>query len=33
MKLAVHNIKGKDTKKEISLNTEIFGIEPNNHAK
>ena len=32
MKLAVHNIKGKDTKKEISLNTDIFGIEPNNHA-
>ena len=32
MKLAVHNIKGKDTKKEISLNNDIFGIEPNNHA-
>ncbi|MEC9302929.1 MAG: 50S ribosomal protein L4 [Bacteroidota bacterium] len=32
MKLAVHNIKGKDTKKEISLNKDIFGIEPNNHA-
>lgn len=32
MKLAVHNIKGKDTKKEINLNNDIFGIEPNNHA-
>ena len=32
MKLAVHNIKGKNTKKEISLNNDIFGIEPNNHA-
>ena len=32
MKLAVHNIKGKDTKKEISLNNDIFGVEPNNHA-
>ncbi len=32
MKLAVHNIKGKDTKKEISLNNNIFGIKPNNHA-
>jgi len=32
MKLAVHNIKGKDTKKEISLSNDIFGIEPNNHA-
>ena len=32
MKLAVHNINGKDTKKEISLNNDIFGVEPNNHA-
>ena len=32
MKLAVHNIKGKDTKKDIRLNNNIFGIKPNNHA-
>ena len=31
MKLAVHNIKGKDTKKRLVL-IMIFGIEPNNHA-
>ena len=32
MKLAVHNIKGKETKKQINLSKDIFGVEPNNHA-
>tara|TARA_A100001037_G_C15066005_1_gene597074 strand:- start:257 stop:889 length:633 start_codon:yes stop_codon:yes gene_type:complete len=32
MKIAVTNIKGKETKKNISLSSDIFGIEPNQHA-
>ena len=32
MKIAVHNIKGKETTKKIDLSKEIFGIEPNDHA-
>lgn len=32
MKLAVYNIEGKETKKQISLSKDIFGFEPNNHA-
>ena len=33
MKIAVHNIKGKETKKQLDLRKDIFGIEPNKHAK
>jgi len=32
MKLAVHNITGKETSKKVDLSKEIFGIEPNDHA-
>ncbi len=32
MKLAVHNIKGKETSKKVDLSKEIFGVEPNDHA-
>ena len=32
MKLNVLNIKGEDTGKTVTLNDEIFGIEPNDHA-
>ena len=32
MKIAVHNIKGKETKKKVDLSKEVFGIEPNDHA-
>jgi large subunit ribosomal protein L4 len=32
MKVAVHNIKGKETSKKVTLKKEIFGIEPNDHA-
>ena len=32
MKIAVYNIKGKETTKKIDLSKEIFGIEPNDHA-
>ena len=32
MKIAVTNIKGKETKKNISLSSDIFGIEHNQHA-
>jgi len=32
MKVAVHNIKGKETSKKVDLKKEIFGIEPNDHA-
>ena len=32
MKLAIHNIKGKETSKKIDLDKNIFGIEPNDHA-
>ena len=32
MKIAVHNIKGKETTKKIDLSKDIFGVEPNDHA-
>ena len=32
MKVAVHNIKGKETPKKVDLKKNIFGIEPNDHA-
>ncbi|PZD77545.1 50S ribosomal protein L4 [Mesonia sp. K7] len=32
MKVAVLDIKGKKTSKEVTLSDDIFGIEPNNHA-
>ena len=32
MKLLIYNIKGKETKKSISLNKDIFGVHPNDHA-
>jgi len=32
MELVVKNISGKDTKKKVSLNKEVFAIEPNDHA-
>ena len=32
MKVAVHNIKGKETAKKVDLKKNIFGIEPNDHA-
>ena len=32
MKVAVHNIKGKETSKKVDLKKEIFGIVPNDHA-
>ena len=32
MKLAVHNITGKETSKKVDLSKNIFGVEPNDHA-
>lgn len=32
MELSVLNIAGKETGKKVTLNDEIFGVEPNNHA-
>ena len=32
MKLAVHSITGKETSKKVDLSTDVFGIEPNDHA-
>ena len=32
MKVAVHNIEGKETIKKVDLKKDIFGIEPNDHA-
>ena len=32
MKLAVHNITGKETSKKVDLSNDVFGIEPNDHA-
>ena len=32
MKLAVHNIKGKETSKKVDLSKNVFGVEPNDHA-
>ena len=32
MKIVVHNIKGKETKKKVDLSKDVFGVEPNDHA-
>ena len=32
MKLAVHSITGKETSKKVDLSTNVFGVEPNDHA-
>ena len=32
MKVAVLDVKGKDTGRKVELSDDIFGIEPNNHA-
>jgi len=32
MELAVVNTTGKKTSKKVKLNSDIFGIEPNDHA-
>ena len=32
MKVAVHNITGKETSKKVDLNNDVFGVEPNDHA-
>ena len=32
MELAVYNIKGEETGKNVSLNESIYGIDPNDHA-
>src|SRR5680860_597236 len=32
MELSVLNIEGKDTGRKVTLNDQIFGIEPNDHA-
>jgi large subunit ribosomal protein L4 len=32
MKLAVHNITGKETTKKVDLCNDIFGVKPNDHA-
>ena len=32
MKVAVHNITGKETKKKVDLSKDVFGVEPNDHA-
>ena len=32
MKVAVLNIKGEETGRDVSLDKKIFGIEPNEHA-
>ena len=32
MKVAVLDIKGKDTGRKVDLSKDVFGIEPNNHA-
>jgi len=32
MKVAVHNITGKETTKKIELSKDVFGVEPNDHA-
>lgn len=32
MELAVYNTSGKETSKKISLDADVFGIEPNDHA-
>ena len=32
MELAVYNIKGEDTGRKVTLNDEVFAIDPNEHA-
>ena len=32
MKVAVHNITGKETTKKVDLSKKVFGVEPNDHA-
>ena len=32
MKVAIYNIEGKETGKQVDLNESIYGIEPNDHA-
>ncbi len=32
MELAVYNIKGEETGKNISLNQNVYGVDPNDHA-
>jgi large subunit ribosomal protein L4 len=32
MKIAVKDIKGKDTGREVELSADVFGLEPNEHA-
>jgi large subunit ribosomal protein L4 len=32
MKVAVLDIKGKDTGRKVDLSNKVFAIEPNNHA-
>lgn len=32
MELSIYNIQGKDTGRKVTLNDQIFGIEPNDHA-
>ena len=32
MKLAVLDINGKETGREVELSESVFGVEPNNHA-
>ena len=32
MKVAVHNITGKETTKKVDLRKDVFGVEPNDHA-
>jgi large subunit ribosomal protein L4 len=32
MELIVHNTKGETTSKKVTLSTDVFGIEPNDHA-
>lgn len=32
MELSIYNIKGEDTGRKVTLNDQVFGIEPNDHA-
>ena len=32
MKVAVLNIKGEETGREVTLDKSVFGIEPNEHS-
>lgn len=32
MEFAIHNIEGKETGKKVTLEKDVFGIEPNEHA-